>query len=154
MKIISFILNKVLIERKNPIKGKLEIKSGLHIADITKESNPLSDKDSLRFDFIFTVGYTPDIAQIEIKGSLITLDEKDESKEILKDWKDKKIQESIRLPIINFIMEKCTIKAIELEEEMGLPIHLPMPKLSLKPTEEKEGKSKKEKEKNLANYAG
>jgi hypothetical protein len=157
MKIVGFILNKVLIERKNPVKGKLEIKAGLNIANIKQEENSLSDKASLRFEFVYTVDYAPDVAKLEIDGAIITLDEKDESKELLKSWKDKKIPDSLRLPLFNFIMEKCNVKAIQLEDEIGLPIHIPMPKLGIKPQDSKdtkESKDKKEKEKNPANYAG
>jgi len=129
MKIIGFNISKILIERENPIKGKLEIKSGLDIADIKKEEVPISEKPGLKFDFSYKVDYNPNIAKLEIKGSLITLDDDNESKEILEAWKKKKYEHKSKVPIFNFIMSKCNIKAIQLEDEMGLPIHIPLPKL-------------------------
>jgi len=36
----------------------------------------------------------------------------------------------MRVPLFNFIMNKCNIKALYLEDEMGLPLHIPLPKIS------------------------
>lgn len=158
MKIIGLTLKKILVEQKEAIKGKLEIKAGLSISDIQKEELSLSDKSTLKIDFTYSVDYSPNVALVEIKGSIITIDEKDESKSILADWKDKKIVDSVRIPLFNFIMSKCNIKALQLEDELGLPLHIPMPKLGIKPSDEQDSKSKskdkKDKEKNPANYAG
>ena len=131
MKIVGFALKKVSSERINPIKGKLEMKSNINIDNIEKEEVSFSDKDSLKFDFTFSIDYNPDLAKIEIKGSVVTIDEKDESKEILKDWKKKKFDNpGIKLGIFNFILNKCNLKALLLEEELGLPLHIPFPKLA------------------------
>jgi len=129
MKIIGFNISKISIERKNPIKGKLELKSGLDIENIEKDEVPISPNPALKFDFAFKIDYNPNIAKIEIKGSVITLDDKDEGKDILKAWKKKKFDHPSKIPLFNFIMGKCNIKAIQLEDDLGLPLHIPMPKL-------------------------
>jgi hypothetical protein len=151
MRIIGFNIKKLSAERKNPVKGNLEIKSGLNIDDIQKEEVNISDKNSLRFDFTFTIDYTPDIGKIEIKGSVIALDEKEESKEILKDWKKKKFNHPIKLGLFNFIMEKCNLKALQLEEEISIPFHIPFPKLAPAQNQNQQQAGKNE---NPANYAG
>ena len=133
MKIIGFAIKKISIERKNPIKDKYELKSNINIDGIEKEEVSFAQKDSLRFDFTFSVEYNPDIAKVEIKGSVIAMDEKDESKEILKEWKKKKFESPIKVAMFNFILDKCNIKAIQLEDELGLPLHIPFPKLSNAP---------------------
>ena len=46
-----------------------------------------------------------------------------------KDGSDKKIPEGIRIGLFNFIMSKCNVKALQLEDELGLPFHVPMPRL-------------------------
>ena len=132
MKIIGFSLKKISVERKNPIKGKLEIKTGLNIENIIKEEVPISDSPALKFDFNYNINYEPNLAKLEIKGSIITLDDKSESEEILKEWKNKKFSHSSKLAIFNFILSKCNIKAIQLEDEIGLPFHIEMPKLKPK----------------------
>ncbi len=130
MKIIGFNIYKIVIERKNPVKDQAEIKSDLSIEDIKEEEIPISDKKSLKIDFSFGVDYRPDIARLEMKGSVLALEEKGEFKDILKDWKKKKLSAEFKIPLFNFILSKCNVKAIGLEDEMGLPIHIPFPQLS------------------------
>jgi hypothetical protein len=144
MKIIGFVISKILVERKNSVQGKIEIKSDLNIDDIRKDEINISEKPSLNFDFSFSLNYSPDIAKLEIKGSVITIDDKDEAKEILKEWKKKKFTHEVRLSLFNFIMNKCNIKAIQLEDELGLPLHIPFPKLAPANQEQE----------NKANYTG
>jgi hypothetical protein len=36
----------------------------------------------------------------------------------------------MRLGIFNFIMVKCNVKALYLEDEMNMPLHVPMPRLT------------------------
>ncbi|MBM3246973.1 hypothetical protein FJZ17_00305 [Candidatus Pacearchaeota archaeon] len=156
MKIIGLVFEKISIEKKNAIKEKTEIKSGLSITDIKKEENNLSDKDALRFDFSYEVDYSPEIAKVELKGSIITIDDKGESKEIFKSWKEKKVEDKIRIPLFNFIMEKCNVKALALEDDLGMPFHMPMPRIGVRAQtqDNKDEKNKNNKEKNPANYAG
>jgi len=151
MKIIGFSIKKVVAERKNPSKGKLEIKQGLNIENIAIEEINISDKPSLKFDFNFSIDYNPDIAKVAIEGSVIVLDDKGEGKEILKDWKKKKFDHPIKVALFNFILDKCNIRALHLEEEVGLPFHLPFPKLQVAPAKPAENPKS---EKNQANYTG
>lgn len=147
MRIIGFTVSKVLAERKKTVQDKIEIKSGLNIDNISKEEIDISKNPSLKFDFSYSVSYEPEAGNILINGSVIALDEKDEGKEILKEWKKKKFTHHLKLSLFNFIMDKCNLKALHLEEELSLPFHIPLPKLSLGPDQKSE-------EKNKANYAG
>ena len=130
MRIIGFTINKIQAEKKNIVKDKLEIKSGLNIEDITKEEVDISKNTAIKFDFTYSIDYSPNAADIKIKGSVIAIDDKDESKDILKDWKKKKFNSPLKIPLFNFIMDKCAIKSLELEEQLGLPFHIPFPKLT------------------------
>ncbi len=130
MRIIGFNISKIQAERKNPMKDKLEIKSGLNVDNITKEEIDISKSPAVKFDFTYSIDYAPNIAEIKIKGFVIAVDEKDESKDLLKEWKKKKFNSPLKIPLFNFIMDKCTIKSLELEEQLGLPFHIPLPKLT------------------------
>ena len=135
MKIIGFNLSKILIEKKEKTVEKVQVSQNIDIKDVAKDKIPISDNDILKIDFKFTINYSEDFAKIEFEGSLLLLPEKDELKNVLKSWKEKKIPEDIRIGLFNFIMNKCNIKALNLEDELGLPWHVPMPKLN--PAEEK-----------------
>lgn len=134
-KIVGFNLSKVSIEREKGIKGKIEIKSNLNITDIKKENLEISkENEVLAFEFSFTINYEPKIAEIVFQGDVLLMVSPAESKEILKKWKKKEILDSIRLLLFNIILTKCNIRALQLEEELNLPTHIPLPKLSAQQT--------------------
>jgi len=141
MKIIGFTINKITAEQKKLSGNKVEIKSNLSIDNITEDKVEMFNASALKFDFSYIVNYEPNIAQIVFKGSVLGLDDKGEGKEILKDWKDKKFKNDVRIAIVNYIMESCILKALNLEKELGLPLHLPFPKF-------------KKEDGNPANYTG
>jgi len=131
MKIIGFNLLKVSIERKEKLEGELKIDQNIDIKDVTKEKVPISTDEALRVKFGFVINYSNDSAKVEFEGFLILLPDNKEMKEFLDSWKDKQIPEKSKMPLFNFIMNKCNVKALSLEDDLSLPIHLPMPRLNL-----------------------
>lgn len=131
MKIIGFNLTKILIEKKEKKPEKLEINQNIDIKDIKKESIHITDEEVLKISFILTINYSEEYAKLEFEGNIITIPKKEELEELLKEWKKNKIPDNFRIPLFNFIMSKCNVKAISLEDELGIPIHLPLPKLKL-----------------------
>ena len=132
MQIIGFNLIKILVERKERPKQKIEVKQNINIDGISKDKINISKEEILKIEFTFNVDYNPDFAKLELKGHVIILPEKEELKKIIKEWKNKKLQEEFRIPLFNFIMSKCNIKALNFEDELGLPLHIPMPRLGPK----------------------
>ncbi|MEK6859488.1 MAG: hypothetical protein AABX54_01605 [Nanoarchaeota archaeon] len=129
MKIIGFNLSKILCEKQEKAQGKIQINQNINIKDIKKEKIPISDNEILVVNFLFTIDYTENFGKIEFEGNVLLLPEKEETKSFLKSWKDKKIPDEFRTPLFNFIMAKCNIKALNLEEELSLPHHIPMPRI-------------------------
>jgi len=130
MKIIGFNLTKISIERKEKPEKELKITQNINIVDITKEKLTISKDEPLNISFKLDIDYGGDFAKLEFKGHVIILPEKEETKKILKSWKDKKLLEEFRNLLFNFIMTKCTIKALGLEDELSLPPHIQMPRLA------------------------
>ncbi len=130
MKIIGFSFKKIEAERKKNITGKLEIKSNLQIEDIEKETIDIAG-EILKISYIYSINYEPGFAEIKFKGNVLAAPNNPEDiKKILKDWKKKKISEDLRIFIFNFIISKCNLKALQLEEEFSLPPHIPLPRLT------------------------
>jgi len=136
MTVVGFTLSRILIERKEKIKEKVEVRSKIDLKDIIKEKIKLVEsKDVLRFDFEFKIEYAPDLALIDFKGHILLLSDPKEADEIIKEWKkSKKLKSDIKLRVYNTIFHKCNIKAFELEEDFNLPLHLRLPMIK---TEEK-----------------
>ena len=132
--IINFRLDKVHSEKKNAPRGNIEAKNNLRVTNIEEESlSSLSKEKALNVYFSFVVEYQPKIANIEIEGSITYLTDQKVVKEILDNWqKNKKIKPEIAAPIFNYILSKCSVKALRLEEELELPFHIPIPKIKQK----------------------
>ena len=131
MAIVGFNLTKVLVERKESFEGKLNIKSKVNIEDIKKANMSISkDKDTLQLNFTFEILYEPSFAKVIFNGNILLLLEFKESKELLNKWKKKSniqdIDEATRESVYQLILRKCNIKAFSLEEELNLPMHIPL----------------------------
>jgi hypothetical protein len=129
MSVIGFALSRILIERKESVQGKVEVKSKLNINNMKKEDIKLVEgKDVLRFDFEYEIEYAPNLAKIDMRGHLLLMVDPKQTKDLLKAWaKKEQVPEDIKLGVYNTIFHKCNIKALELEEDFNLPPHLQLP---------------------------
>jgi len=134
MQIIGFNFEKIQAERKNPSKEKIQVKSNINIISIEQEKlDIVKSQETLKFNFDFSVEYT-EMANISLKGFVLMLLEKEKAKDVLTKWKKKKISDEVRILLFNFILTKCNIRALQLEEELGLPSHVPLPRISQQQT--------------------
>src|SRR5690606_25123677 len=84
----------------------------------------------LRYVFTYVATYEPSIGTITLEGEVITMDDKKKSDAILKDWKkDKTLPAQTSQPILNSILNKCTVEALILSKELNLPAPIPIPKI-------------------------
>lgn len=133
MAVIGFNLTKILVERKGPIKGAVKVNTKINVTDIKKEDITIAQgKDVMNFNFNFAIEYSSTsnnskVADISFEGKILYLVDPKDTKKILEDWKNKKIADEIRIPIFNTMLAKCNIKALVLEEDLGLPSHIPLP---------------------------
>jgi hypothetical protein len=131
MKVVGFNFTKLSAERYKLSLEKTKINSKMNISSIESIKSSLlsTGEDFLNVEFNYSLTYEPEFANIELKGNVILSVEPKLAKTILNDWKEKTTSEEFRLPLLNIILKKATLKSLELEEELGLPIHLPLPSL-------------------------
>lgn len=148
MVVIGFNLKKILVERKALVRGEVKVNTRMNILDVKKEDIKLTaGKDVIKFDFEFMISYvgvadhTGHIADLGFEGEVLYLVDPKDTKKILEDWKKKDIEEQVRFKVLNTILAKCNLKALVLEEELGLPSHIPLPRLGKK----EKGKEEKKK---------
>lgn len=128
---MGFNFTKIIAERKSFTRGKIEVKSNIKIDNVKEEKLPLAKEETgLRFDFSFTLTYEPKIGEISFTGNVLYVDNAEKTKKILKGWKkNKKVPPELNAPIINTILYRCNLKALELSQEVNLPPQIQMPRL-------------------------
>ena len=132
MRVIGFNFTKIAIERlKDSLKKEEELKinTQIDVSEIKEvKSNLLKTKEEiLMVVFSHKVNYEPGVAEINLEGKVIIALPPKIVKEVLKQWKKKKMSEDFRIPLFNLILKKSSLKALALEEELNLPLHIPLP---------------------------
>ncbi len=124
-------LTKVEGTRNPDFSGKLSISSNIKINGIEKHKPSAAKNEALKVSYTFTIDYA-DLGKVEIEGILFLGVDTKQIKEIIKNYEAKKFETSELLTIMNLIIQKASIRAFEIEEELQLPIHIKLPSLSPK----------------------
>ncbi|MFH1592933.1 MAG: hypothetical protein ABIB47_06220 [Candidatus Woesearchaeota archaeon] len=137
MPIVGFNLTNLQAQKTKPLESKekeLKIQSKLGITAVKEEKLPTgkTKTDGLRFDFEFKLDYQPGIAKIAIEGFMYYMDDPKILKEITDQWKkEKNIPLDVKTQLLNTVVLRASIKALQLEQEINVPPHMPFP--SVKP---------------------
>ena len=130
MKVIGFNFNKISVEKKSDKFENMKIHNDISIASVNqiKSQSPFQTKDDiLELGFNYDLTYSPDIAKISLSGTMILMVEQKVTKEFMKRWKNKKVPEEYKILIFNVILKKSNLRAVQLEDELNIPIHIPLP---------------------------
>ena len=133
MKLLGFNFTKIQVEKLKERVDGLKIGTRIDVSEINEaKTGILKTKDEiLSIKFKYGLDYEPGMAKLDLEGNLVISLESKEAREVLKQWKDKKMPESFRMTLFNLILRKASLKALQLEEEMNLPIHLQLPTLKI-----------------------
>jgi len=129
MRLVGFEFRKVSIERFKISAENLKFNTKIDISSIEELKSDLfkSREELLKVNFSYLVLYEPELAKLELTGHIILSVEPRLAREVLKGWKDKQTPEEFRTFMFNAILRKSNIRALQLEDEMGLPPHIPLP---------------------------
>ncbi len=131
IKLLGFGFTKINVEKNPEFKGKLDVKTNVKMNEVDKQKVDFLKSEALKINFTFTISYG-ELGNVELTGDLGLLLDSKTMKETLKQWKKKSLPDDVRRAIINLVFQKATLKALSLEEEIGLPLHMPMPRLQEK----------------------
>ena len=137
MRVIGFNFTKISIEKLKEITEIPKVKTEINIPEIkgVKSTILKTKEEIIEAKFEYIVNYEPESAKVNIEGrALLSVDPK-VAKDILKQWKKKKMPEEFRMLLFNVVMRKSALKALLLADELNLPLHTPLP--SLRRTKEK-----------------
>ena len=140
MPIIGFHFDKIEAENKHGTIKSLSIKPNIDIKTVSKKSTIIGneEKDTIKISFEYKIEYQ-ELGYINFEGTIIYLTSKEETDKILKLWdKEKKLPKTILTPILNLILIKSNIKALNLSQDINLPPHIKLPYLISKEIKNKE----------------
>ena len=100
----------------------IQIGTNLNVVGINKK-----DEDLLEVPFVFTINYSPAVAQISLKGKSHVTGTKDELEQILKDHKEKKHPPPIVMQSISNIV---FLESVIVCRSLNIPPPIPLPKIS------------------------
>jgi hypothetical protein len=135
MTVIGFSFTKMLAEKKESTKGKVNISNNVSVTDVKDSKITLgtAKQPGLEFVFQFNSKFEPDLGTIELLGNVIYMEKAEKVKEILDSWKkDKKIPPDVLSDIYNTVLAKCNIEALILSRDINLPPPIPLPKVNPK----------------------
>lgn len=149
MRFLGFNFTKISAEKKPDFKPGT-ISTDIEFLEIEKDKiEMLKDTEVIKISFKFGVNYKDEsekeektdkketkqepLGKLSFEGIILFSTDKEESKEILKAWKKKEIPPQFKMSIFNLILNKCSIKALSLEEDLNLPYHVPLPKVQIQP---------------------
>lgn len=134
MPVVGFNITKINVERNEaPKNASIKVNNNIQVKDIKeiKINVGAGKQKTVKINFQYTSKYEPKLGIIEIGGNIIYLDDAKKAKELEKEWKKtKKIPEDSIQPIMNSILNRCTVEAILLSREVNLPNPVPLPKVN------------------------
>lgn len=136
IKILGINFVKINAKKDPNYNEKITMKPNIDLISVEKEKIELIKQEALRISFNFEVSYEK-LGNISLEGVLLLSVDAKTLKEAITQWKDKKLPEDLKLLILNIILQKSSLRALKIEEELGLPFHMQMPRLDYKPAESK-----------------
>ncbi|MCR4285165.1 MAG: hypothetical protein NUV97_03935 [archaeon] len=128
LKLMGSRITKVNGERVEDFDGKLEIKTNIHIISVEKIKEA---KDTLKVKYGFGINYGG-LGNVSIEGLLFISSDQKTLKDIQKNINSQKVESKEQIILMNSIFQRASVRAIEIEEELGLPIHIRLPSFDIK----------------------
>lgn len=135
IKVVGFRFSKIAGEKKREGIEGLKVNTSIDVFDIKeiKSSGFFSGKEQiLDISFKYEIDYAPEYAKLNLEGNILVSAESKVVKDILQQWKDKKLPTEFRIELFNVIIKRASVKSLILEEDLNIPYHMPFPKLSVK----------------------
>ena len=128
---VRVFVNNISAERfwdiEKPIPP-VQVATNLNVVGINDKS-----EDLLEVPFVFTINYTPAVAQISLKGKSYVTGSKDELKQISSTYKEKKPPPPI---IVQSISNFVFLESVIVCRTLNIPPPIPLPQIP--PTTKKE----------------
>lgn len=139
MKLLGFNFTKFNAEKFSDNKKGVKLSRSMNISDIKEISADMLNTQGkvLAVYFSNTFDYKPDYAKIELEGKVLVSIDEETGKNVVEEWNNNNpVPEDFRLKVLNIVAKKSDLKALQFEEELGIPFHLNLSKVESKKKEE------------------
>lgn len=99
----------------------IQIATNINIMEITKKR-----EDLLEVPFVFTVNYTPAVAQISVRGMAHVTGSKSELKKIHDEYTEKRLPPPI---VVQSISNTAFLESVIVTRTLNIPPPIPLPKI-------------------------
>ncbi len=128
MQLIGSRITSIEGKRNQDFSGEVSISTSIQI--ISFDSIP-EDSSTLKTSYSFKVDYR-DLGNVLLHGIIFVKTTSETVESLKSSLKEKQIEMEEHAHVTNMIIQKASIKAFELEEELGLPIHMSLPQMQIK----------------------
>lgn len=139
MQVVGFNLRRISASREETFK-KGPMNLNIEFTDVQKEKlDLLKEEEAIKILFKFGVEYYESdekkdpkkdkLAEISMDGQIRMALSKEELKDVLKAWKKKQMPPGVSIPLNNMILKRTAAKALQLQDDLGLPSHIPIQQL-------------------------
>jgi hypothetical protein len=118
---ISYISGERFWEHGKPAPSGVRISTNVNVVGIEPKG------ERLAVPFVVTIGYTPSVAQISLKGQAVLSGEKAELERIHADYKKRRAPPPV---LLQTITNASLIEATILSRTLNIPPPIPLPSLS------------------------
>ena len=129
----GFVLTKLKAERFEQKLEELKVETSINIDSIKEHPTNAEGKEKkyLVVSFDYQIKYSKKVADVEVGGKVFLEVDPETASDVLNKWKKKEVSSDFKLAVFNLILMKGNIKAIQIEDELGLPTHFKLPSISL-----------------------
>ena len=134
MAIVGFNFTQLHAERNKKLSSKDKIRSDMRIDNVDFETLPVGQsEEASKFEFTFEVKYGEGVGLTTLKGYVLNVDTPEHTKKLVEEWKEsKKMDPDLMAKILNMVLYKCNVKSLSLTQDVGLPPHFKLPKVTVK----------------------
>lgn len=132
MQVIGFNIEKIEAEKNIQEIKEVRVKYNTNIKKVAIEELNIGKKQEvLKVNFEFKVEYDPNIGSIFFSGHILILEDPKKARSIVDEWeKEKSTTSQFSLQMINIVLVRANIKALIMAQELNLPPHIPLPRVT------------------------
>lgn len=131
MNIVGFNFTKISAERNKAVVGSVRISNNIHLRDVKDAKIGMGERGAVSISFVFQTQYQPDFATIVFEGDVLGLVDQKNAVSLVEAWKkDKRLSPDVSQGILNYILDRCSIQALLISKDLGLPSPVPLPKVN------------------------